>query len=126
MIRLSESEAKHVLKGRKRSKYQNKRTEINGKKFDSKAEAARYEYNLLRIQAGELYYQLMQCPFHLPGGITYRVDFMEVYPDGRIEFVDVKGYVTDTFKLKKKQVESLYPVIIRCIKLKKGYEFTDL
>ncbi len=44
--------------------------------------------------------------------MKYRVDFMEVMKDGSIRYVDVKGFLTETYKSKRKQVEALYPVII--------------
>lgn len=53
----------------------------------------------------------MQVPFHLPGNVIYRVDFMEFHNDGTVHFVDVKGMETNTFILKKKQVEELYAPI---------------
>jgi hypothetical protein len=58
----------------------------------------------------------MQVPFHLPGGVKYVCDFMVLYKDGLIDFVDVKGFETAEFKMKKKLVESLYGVEITVIK----------
>lgn len=43
---------------------------------------------------------------------VYKLDFLVTYADGREEAVDTKGYRTDTYKLKKKLVESLYPITI--------------
>jgi hypothetical protein len=40
------------------------------------------------------------------------VDFQEFRSDGTIHFVDVKGYRTKEYIMKKKQVEALYPVVI--------------
>jgi hypothetical protein len=108
------------------SKYRNIAQTINNIRFDSKAEAARYTYNLLRIEAGDLAYQLMQVPFNLPGGIKYRVDFMEVGTDGNITYIDVKGKVTEVFRIKKKQVEALYPIKVVCVRRKSGYNFREI
>jgi len=55
---------------------------------------------------------LRQTPFHLPGGVTYRVDFQEFHSDGSVHFIDVKGVRTKSFIAKKKMVEALYPVEI--------------
>jgi len=44
--------------------------------------------------------------------VKYRVEFMEVWSDGRVRYVDVKGVRTQVYIMKKKQVEALYPVVI--------------
>ncbi len=41
---------------------------------------------------------------------------MIFYADGRVRVVDVKGVETETFKLKKRQVEEIYPVEIEIVK----------
>jgi hypothetical protein len=85
---------------------------IDGITFDSKAEMHHYR-KLKDMQAqGLIRYFLRQVPFHLPGNVVYRTDFMVVYTDGRIEYVDVKGMRTAMYKLKRKQVEALFPVKI--------------
>jgi hypothetical protein len=104
----------HVCKT-KVSKYKNKRTTRYGINFASIKEADYYDGLLLRHRAGEISYFLRQVPFHLPGGVKYLADFLEVYPDGKIKVIDVKGFQTNVFKLKKKQVEALYPVKIEIV-----------
>lgn len=96
----------------KRSKYGAEPTEVDGIRFDSKAEARYYQRLKLRVQNGEVRYFLRQVPFHLPGGVRYVVDFMEVHADGSVHWVDVKGIETAMFRTKKRLVESLYPVTI--------------
>lgn len=96
----------------KRSKYGAEPTEVDGIRFDSKAEARYYQQLKLRVQNGEVRYFLRQVPFHLPGGVRYVVDFMEVHVDGSVHWVDVKGIETAMFRTKKRLVESLYPVTI--------------
>jgi len=54
----------------------------------------------------------MQVPIQLPGGVKYLVDFMIIYPDGKVEYIDVKGVKTSVYIIKKKQVEALYPIKI--------------
>lgn len=98
--------------GAKRSKYAAKPTEVDGIRFDSKAEGRYYQQLKMRVAAGEVAYFLRQVPIHLPGNTRYVVDFLEVLADGRIRFVDVKGMQTQTFRLKKRQVEALYPIQI--------------
>lgn len=99
-----------------RNKYGAVKTKVDHITFDSRAEAIRYQLNKMRIDSGELQYQLLQVPIRLPGGVKYVVDFIEVLADGSMVYVDVKGKVTRPFKDKKKMVEDLYPVTIRCLK----------
>ena len=121
----------------KKSKYNNVKVEIDGYKFDSKAEGAYYEYLKMQKKAGKVSYFLMQVPFILPGGVRYRLDFMVIKNTGEslaggydyfdIEYIDVKGCITSVFRIKKKQVEALYPVKIKCVKRigSTGYLFRD-
>ncbi len=102
---------------KKRSKYKNVRTVIDGKHFDSLAEGRYFNELKLRILAGEVSYFLRQVPFDLPGNVKYRVDFQVFLADGSVEYIDVKGVKTPMFIMKKKQVEELYPVEIICVKV---------
>jgi hypothetical protein len=95
-----------------RHKFHAKPTELDGIKFPSKLEARRYaELQVLRA-AGEVLFFLRQVPFHLPGGVTYRVDFQIFWTDGRVSFEDAKGVATEVYRIKRRQVEALYPVTI--------------
>jgi len=98
-----------------RHKFNAIRTERDGIKFPSKKEARHYDELKLRQKSGEVIFFLMQIPFHLPGGIKYVVDFAEFRSDGTVHFIDVKGMETPIFKLKRKQVEVLYPIKIEVI-----------
>lgn len=80
--------------------------------FDSIKEARYYDTLCLRVSAGEVVFFLRQVPFHLPGNVTYRIDFQEFLADGTIQFTDVKGMKTPMYIVKKKQVEDLYPITI--------------
>ena len=97
---------------RKPSKYHAVMEECDGIKFQSKKEAKYYRELLCRVHAGEVRYFLRQVPFHLKGGVKYLVDFMEVMADGNIRYIDVKGYKTKIYELKRKLVEAAYPVKI--------------
>lgn len=100
-----------------RHKYNAQRVTLDGRQFDSKAEAAYYSELLVRKKAGQIITFLWQVPFHLPGGVRYVVDFLEFHADGTVHFIDVKGVETAEFKLKKKQVEELYaPIKIEVVK----------
>ncbi len=93
-------------------KFNAKPTQTNGIKFPSKKEAAYYNKLRMAQQAGDLLFFFRQVPIHLPGNSKYVLDFMEFWADQEIRFVDVKGMQTKMFKLKKRQVEALYPIKI--------------
>lgn len=85
---------------------------LDGQTFDSQKEASYYRTLKGQMAEGRLLYFLRQVPFHLPGGVVYRADFMEFYKDGSVRVVDVKGHRTREYITKKKMVEALYPVTI--------------
>lgn len=93
-------------------KFNAKKTECDGIKFDSQKEATYYELLKFREKQKEIIFFLRQVPFDLPGGTKYRCDFQEFHSDGTVHFVDVKGYKTKEFIKTKKQVEALYPIEI--------------
>ena len=103
------------------SKYRNVRTEIGDVRFPSLGEAKLFIHLLAQKRAGEVLYFLRQVPFHLPGGVVYRLDFLVAYPDGKLRFLDFKGAETPMFRLKKTQVEALYPINIECIRRERGH-----
>lgn len=106
----------------KPSKYRNKWTVVDGIKFQSKREAARYTELKLLEKAGEIYYLELQPKFPCFIGntkiCTYVADFK--YDDYRpseigpptFHIEDVKGVRTPVYRLKKKLVEALYDVVI--------------
>jgi hypothetical protein len=96
----------------KESKYHAIATEADGIRFQSKKEAKYFRELQARVHLGEVAYFLRQVPFWLKGGVTYRVDFMEVLKEGSIRYVDVKGFKTQTYKIKRRIVEASYPVKI--------------
>ncbi len=115
LARRSEQVAKAKAKG-KSHKYSATAVVIDGIRFDSKREGRYYTQLKLRIDAGEVFYFHRQVPIQLPGGVTYRVDFLEFWADGSIHYVDVKGFETPEFKMKKKMVEDLFPIEIEVVK----------
>jgi hypothetical protein len=84
--------------------------------FSSKAERSYYHKLKILQKSGEVVFFLMQVPFHLPGKTKYIVDFQVFYADGTVDFVDVKGVETEVFKIKKRQVEEIYPIKITIVK----------
>jgi hypothetical protein len=118
MTRLSQEQLKKI--GVAPAKYHNKKTEIDGHKFDSKKEAAKYSELVLLQKAGEISDIKLQPSFLLQEGfrdktgykhraITYIADFMVVYPDGKVVVMDSKGMRTDVFKIKLKLFIKRYP-----------------
>lgn len=101
-----------------RAKYGNKKVSIDGKKFDSKAEGARY-VELKRLQEGGVISDLKtQEEFALPvnGALIckYRADFCYVDVDGSRVVEDVKGGpVTPVYTLKKKLMKAIHGIEIK-------------
>lgn len=96
----------------KNHKYKARVVVADGIRFSSKKEAKYYGYLQLAQKSGELLYFLRQTSFDLPGKIKYKVDFVEFWRNGEIRYIDVKGYKTKEYIIKKKLVESLYPIKI--------------
>jgi len=99
-----------------RHKFGAKRSKIDAINFDSKLEAAYYNKLKILQSAGEVVFFLRQPMFDLGGGVTYKADFAVYWATGNVSFVDVKGVETKDFIMKKKLVESLYPISIDVIK----------
>ena len=72
-------------------KYKNIPTVVDGWRFDSQKEARYYQMLKAAVSSGELLYFLRQVPFHLPGHIIYRVDFVEFYRNGEVRYVDTNN-----------------------------------
>ncbi len=102
-------------------KFGAKRCSVDDKSFGSKLEARFYVQLQMRQKAGDILFFLTQVPFSLPGNITYRLDFMVFYAPkdgeaGEIEFVETKGFMTDTARIKLAQVEDIYGIKIKIVK----------
>lgn len=104
----------------KQSKYRNKKTVYNGILFDSRKEA---NYAAIldqcrrasRIEDRVLSYE-MQIPFQIEINgkkiCKYIADFRVKYGDGSEKIIDVKGFRTAIYSLKKKLVEAQYGIKI--------------
>ncbi len=101
---------------KRRNKYGNRRTEVDGILFDSKHEAAVYGQLMARVRAGELKCVLRQVHFDLPGAIRYVADFVAITPDMRVEGVyDAKSPATKQNRVyinKKKQMKACWGIDI--------------
>lgn len=97
-------------------KFKAKPVNYDGHHFHSKLEFGYFQYLELLKKTGEVLFFLTQIPLRLPGGTKYVVDYLIFYTDGNIEFIDVKGAETDTFKIKKREIEAIYPIEIKIVK----------
>lgn len=115
---------------RSRSKYGNKKVELDGHKFDSKAEARYYSHLKLLEKAGEILFFRLQPRYRLLDGfekygkkhraINYIADFEIHHRDGSIEAVDVKGTLTQVFRIKEKMFNKKYPHKLTLVKWERG------
>ena len=106
----------------RRSKYNARRTEVDGIKFGSASEAARYVELKLLERAGKIRglelqprYELIKAFTTDSGervrGIAYVGDFRYVDKTGAVIVEDVKGFKPDVYKIKRKLLLWRYPDI---------------
>ena len=106
-----------------KNKYHAIPTRVDGIRFHSKAEAAYYRQLVALREHKSIRCFLRQVPFDLPGGIKYRADFLVFGLDGVATIHEVKGIMTDSARLKLRQVEFFYVEPngpFRLIVIKKG------
>lgn len=105
------------------NKYHNKKVIYDGIKFDSAKEANYYLKFSLMQEAGIIKDLELQKKFILQKGytlngkryreISYKADFCYVSTkDDKYHVIDVKGFKTDVYKLKKKLFEYKYGIEI--------------
>jgi len=101
-----------------RSKYHAKKTLFNGVMYDSQREAdVARTLELLRSATDpsvrvvkierQVHFEL-QPP---PERIVYRLDFRITRADGSVEHIEVKGFETPSWRIKKKLMRQKYPHI---------------
>lgn len=108
------------------SKYNSKKTIIDGITFDSKKEGRRYIELKKKQEEGEIADLRLQVPFELVPSFTIEIDGKKrkrrniryiadfvYYENGQKIVEDVKGRKTDIYKLKKKLFEYKYKVTIK-------------
>lgn len=127
--RMTVAEYKRVSKSRK-SKYGNRKVELDGQTFDSLAESRYYkQLKWLEEHKEILFFRLqprymLQEAFEKDGKkhrrIDYIADFEIHHLDGSIEVVDVKGALTDVFRIKEKMFNKKYPHKLTLVKYKNG------
>ncbi len=108
------------------NKYKNKKTMVDGIKFDSEMESHYYIYLKQLKEIGEVVNFVLQPTYLLQEGfdlngkrirpITYKADFKVIYKDGHEEVIDVKGKLTEEFKIKRKMLLYRYRDInFKCV-----------
>jgi len=107
------------------NKYNNKKCEYNGINFDSQMELKFY-LHLLELQKDGIVREIhLQPVYELLGAyeieekkvraIKYKADFKVIYTDGHEEVIDIKGFTTTDFLIKKKLFEYKYKIPLHCI-----------
>ncbi len=96
------------------SKYNAKKTKVDGITFDSQKEAHRYRELKLLERAGEISFLELQKVYELQPSfkhngktiraIKYVADFYYVDKDGKIHIEDTKGVKTKEYLIKKKMM----------------------
>lgn len=107
-------------------KYGNTKTEVDGIRFDSKAEARRYTELKMMQECGLIRGLRMQVPFVLIKGAVwsdgkkhrdtiYKADFVYYETENPRKMVveDVKGFRTDVYKLKKELMKERWGIEIK-------------
>lgn len=109
---------------RSRSKYGNKPTISNGIKFQSKKEARYYNFLLALQEQGKIHSLRCQVPFSFmingeamrnPDSnrvIKYIADFEYFTSEGERKIVDVKGFKTRDYLIKKALMMAVHQVLI--------------
>ena len=105
------------------AKYHNKKAKYDGYTFDSIREKNYYIKLKLLEKAGKIKELELQKEYELQPSyklnnktsrkITYRADFTyKTTEDNKMHVIDVKGYRTDVYRLKKKLFEYKYKIEI--------------
>jgi len=112
---LTKRDVNPFLSCQPRHKFRAKPSDEDGIRFASKKERAYYRLLKIRVQNGEVLFFTRQTGFDLPGKVRHFLDFVEYWSDGTVHFVEVKGRDLPMGKLKRRQVEALYPITIEII-----------
>lgn len=109
------------------NKYRNQKTVVNGIKFDSKKEAARYEVLMEQLRSGEISDLRLQVNFTMIEGFTaptgdrikpmkYIADFTYRDSEGTLIVEDVKSPATrkdKAYRIKNKLMADKFGIIIK-------------
>ncbi len=105
-----------------KTKYSSESTEYNGYNYDSKKEADYAKQLDLRIRLKEVKEWSRQHKFELYVNgekiCNYYIDFRVVMKDKSIEYVEVKGFETDIWRLKWRMTKALFDSLTKGEKAK--------
>lgn len=97
----------------KRNKYNARKTQYNGRYYDSALEAAYAEQLDWELKAGDIKEVIPQFKISLDvNGVhiaNYYMDFKVVYPDGHYEYFEVKGMETPLWRMKWRLAQAMEP-----------------
>ena len=99
----------------RRNKYNARKTEYNGRVYDSAHEAEVAQQMDFRLRAGEIRGVIPQVEFILPGGVKYRADFVVLRNDGKYDVVDAKSEATrkdKAYRIKRRQMKEVLGIEI--------------
>lgn len=95
-------------------KYRNKPTEVNGTRFASKREAARYKDLLWLKSVGKVTDLVLQkrYPIKVNGQLvtTYVADFVYTTDAGESIVEDAKGFKTQVYSIKRKLMKAVHNI----------------
>lgn len=104
------------------NKYRNRVCYVKGKRLDSQREGKAYLGLLWQLEKGEITDLQRQVKFELQPhykmngktirAITYIADFTYYDAEGKFHVIDVKGFRTEVYKIKKKLFEFKYNIEI--------------
>lgn len=123
--RISLAEYRDNPKQRKHQKYSNKVTETPDGRFDSEAEYRHWCHLKIRLRLGEISDLQRQVVFELAPAVVIQgrkrppiryIADMTFVEDGKMVVADVKGAITDAYRLKRHLMMSVHGVEIQEIR----------
>jgi hypothetical protein len=99
------------------NKYRAKRTEFLGRTYDSRKEADYAQKLELLKQNGEISFWIPQIsvPLSVSSKNRHIIDFMIVFPNGTIEFHEVKGRDLTVGRMKRQMLWDNYKIEIKVV-----------
>lgn len=118
---ISKEQYRALASEKKRSKYGNKKVIVNGRKYDSILEAEHCEGLILLERAGEISGLEFQRTFAITGPTgmlltTYKADACYTDKNGKYHVIDVKGFITDEFRIKKRLMLGMLGIDVEIVK----------
>lgn len=106
------------VKAKKKNKYGNKKTEVDGIKFDSEKEAKRYGGLKMLLKAHVIAFLELQVPYELNQGGTHSLKYISdfrymIVKTGEVVVEDAKGFRTREYLRKKKLMWKVHKIIIK-------------